>query len=630
MLNVTGCFLYLCLQPKHPTMKTNRITLLGLLVGLFATSLYAQDPRERNYYYEILQPSHAAKPKIDGFAHDRIHETLNRGLQAMKAEDGSSVYLSWRLLTSDDTTVGFHVYRRSNNRSKRLTSSPIRNTTDFMDTKPLANASYYVVPVTGRKQGNASEMIEANLEKMNTNNYRSIPLKEGSRVGKLAVADLNGDGVYDYIVRTPSSNVDPGMPGNTTGLTYTIEAYLSDGTYLWAKDLGQGIEPGVWYSPFVCYDFNGDGKAEVAVKTADERIVRNAKGRVDSGAEYLSILDGMTGKELDRVAWPERNDRYGDLNRQSRNQMGMAFLDGKTPYILTARGTYKLMTVEAWSLNGNKLEKAWSWDGDEENPVVRSQGAHNMICTDVDGDGRDEIVLGSCTLDDDGTLLWSVGLGHPDKIYISDIDPNRPGMEMFLVLEPYHTNGRGVAMIDPKDGSPIWNIGHNTYHVGDGMITDFDPEQAGLECFASEDRKGGSTDKYLLSADGRKLGQNEDVPPCRNWVWWDADLLREYVGSAPRTGNEQGARWQSMIGKWKGETLLNPLEGSILMIADLTGDWREEIITSLPGELRIYQTNLPAKDRRACLMQDPLYRNYVAHRSMGYDQAPVPSFYLGE
>lgn len=107
-------------------------------------------------------------------------------------------------------------------------------------------------------------------------------------------------------------------------------------------------------------------------------------------------------------------------------------------------------------------------------------------------------------------------------------------------------------------------------------------------------------------------------------------MLREYVGSAPRTGNEQGARWQSMIGKWKGKTLLNPLEGSILMIADLTGDWREEIITSLPGELRIYQTNLPAKDRRACLMQDPLYRNYVAHRSMGYDQAPVPSFYLGE
>lgn len=115
-------------------MKTNRITLLALLAGLFVTTLYAQDPRERNYYYEILQPSHAAKPKVDGFAHDRIHETLNRGLQAMKAEDGSSVYLSWRLLTSDDTTVGFHVYRRSNNRSKRLTSSPIRNTTDFMDT----------------------------------------------------------------------------------------------------------------------------------------------------------------------------------------------------------------------------------------------------------------------------------------------------------------------------------------------------------------------------------------------------------------------------------------------------------------------------------------------------------------
>lgn len=154
----------------------------------------------------------------------------------------------------------------------------------------------------------------------------------------------------------------------------------------------------------------------------------------------------------------------------------------------------------------------------------------------------------------------------------------------------------------------------------------------GLECFASEDRKGGSTDKYLLSADGKPLGKNEEVPSCRNWAWWDGDLLREtFKGDDSRWGASSSSNGRSLsIVKWKGETLTQGIEGDILMIADLYGDWREEIITALPGEIRIYTTNLPAKDRRTTLMQDGIYRSYVAHRSMGYPQAPVPSYYLGE
>jgi rhamnogalacturonan endolyase len=179
-------------------------------------------------------------------------------------------------------------------------------------------------------------------------------------------------------------------------------------------------------------------------------------------------------------------------------------------------------------------------------------------------------------------------------------------------------------MADPQNGKPKWNIGHKTFHVGDGMVTDVDPAHPGLECFATEDRKGGSTDKYLLTSDGQKTGSGDDVPPCRNWVWWDADLLREtFRGDTNHRGRQS-------IFKWKGETLTEAMEGEILMIADMTGDWREEVITALPGELRIYRTLIPAKDRRVTLMQDPLYRNYVAHRSMGYPQAPVPSYYLGE
>lgn len=683
------------------------LIVLGLsTITLSTTTTSAQDPRERTYYYEILEPKHAEKPVLETPANDRVTEALNRGLATSLATDGASVYLSWRLLANDPANAAFHVYRTVNGKAKRLTNKPITATTDFIDKAPVAEATYQIEVVAPKQshhpQGNtsastnktsnsankapasanqASNSLNVNLKTLKTTPYQSIRLNPQTMPGKLALADLNGDGTYDFVVRTPNSNVDPGMPGNLTGLTYKLEAYLNDGTHLWTKELGLGIVPGVWYSPFICYDFNGDGKAEVALKSAPDGVTRNEQGRVVDGDEYLTVLDGMTGNQLAQMDWPERNARYGDLNRQSRNQIGVAYLDGRTPYILAARGTYKLMTVDAWRLEGSKLVRVWRWDGDEENPVVRSQGAHNMICTDIDGDGRDEVVLGSCALDDNGTLLWSVGLGHPDKIYITDINPNREGMEMFLCLEPYHTNGRGVCLIDPKNGSPIWNIGHDTYHVGSGMVTDFDPSHPGLECFASEDKKGGSSAKYLLSADGKRIGgtdaqptgnngvqpigntgaqymgSDEAVPPTGNWVWWDADKLREVITMAtppqgapqtqptaqdrplpqttqgqqtPQRQPGQRFRWASQVGKWKGQAMTDNLEGSVLFTADLDGDWREEIITALPGELRIYRSNIPATDRRITLMQDALYRNHIAHRSMGYDQAPVPSYYLGE
>ncbi len=606
-----------------------------LLVSLFLLvfSLKGQDPRERNYYFEILEPRHEPKPLVEGFASERIEEKLNRGLVAAKSIDGKAVHLSWRLLKTDSDNIGFNVYRSVNGKSKKLNGKPVTNTTDFVDTTPVDGlAEYWIEEINGKEKKN-SEKIGVNFAAMEILNYKSIKLKNNNvRAGKIAVADLNGDGIYDYIIRHPHTNIDPGMPGDTTGITYKIEAYLSDGTYLWTYDLGPSIEPGIWYSPFIAYDFDGDGKAEIALKTGGDDYIKNEKGRVSGGSEYLTILDGMTGKEISKVPWPERNDRYGNLIRQNRNQIGMAYLDGKTPCILAARGTYKLMVVDAWQLNNGKLEKLWTWDGDEENPVVRSQGAHNMVCGDVDGDGRDEILLGSCMVDDNGTLLWSSGLGHSDKAYLTDIDPERPGMEVFLALEPWHDNGYGVCVLDAKTGERIWGIGHKTWHVGDGMVADIDPDIPGLECFASEDKKGGSTDKYLLSAKGERLASNDDVPPCRNWVWWDSRRVRQtFFGGEFRSGERPapGGRSQS-IGYWKGDKIADGIRGDIIMIADLFGDWREEIITALPGELRIYYTNYPAVDKRVTLMQDPIYRSYVLQRSQGYPQSPVPSYYLGE
>ena len=618
----------------------NKIWLLLSVMALTALpqAMQAQDTRERNYYYEILEPRHEFKPQIQGFATERVKEQLNRGLVAAPTTDGNGIHLGWRLLDTDPTEASFHLYRSVNGKQKRLTKKPLKEVCDFIDQQPAEGKAEYWVTVLDKKGKVISTSEKLSVEKPLLTNYRTIKLKgEKTRAGKVAVADLNGDGTYDYIIRTPDSNVDPGKDGVLDGRTYQIEAYLSDGTFLWSKDLGQGIEPGVWYSPFIAYDFNGDGKAEVALKTAPADAKRNAKGRVDSGEEYLSVWDGMTGREMARVDWPERNDRYGNLVRQNRNQIGMAFLDGKTPYILACRGTYKLMVVDAWELKGEKLVRAWRWDGDEENPIIRSMGAHSMVSGDVDGDGRDEMLLGSCMIDDNGTALWSAGLGHPDKAYLTDIDPERPGMEVYLCLEPFHTNGRGVCMVDAKTGAQVWNINHETKHVGNGMVADFDPTRKGLECFASEDSKGGSSDKYLLTANGQYIRRNEDVPPCGSWAWWDADLLRETMQNPPMSREEMMERWRSGkpigqdIVKWADKAVVDSnIEGSLQLIADLYGDWREELVTSLPGELRIYTTAIPAKDRHVTLMQDGIYRSYVAHRSMGYPQAPVPSYYLGE
>ncbi len=604
-----------------------RIALVLVSICVVASTAVAEDPKERAYFTPALHPKHKDKPKVTGWAQHRMDEKINRGMLAVQSGEGK-VYLGWRLLKTDPPATAFNVYRSvAGGAPMKLNPKPVAATTDFIDRQPVQGSprAYWVRPVVDGKELDPSEKGVLDASGGQRNYYTSIKLQGRYTPQRIAAADLDGDGAYDFVIKQPSQGIDPAGKPNTTGLTYKLEAYQSDGTFLWRKDLGPGIEPGIWYSPYVVYDFDGDGKAEVAVKTGPEDA-RDPDGRVRKGPEWVSILDGMTGAEIARADWPPRDPRFGDYNRTNRNQMGIAYLDGKTPCLLVARGTYKLMVVDAYQFHGRKLERLWHWEGDDETPVIRSQGAHGMHSADVDGDGRDEVVLGSCVLDDNGTCLWSAGLGHPDKCYVTDVDPTRPGLEIFYAVEPWHDDGQGVCLVDAKTGEMIWSLGKPTKHVGDGMVADIDPSVPGLECFATEDSKGGSSARYLLSAAGKPLGTGADVPGCRNWVFWDGDLLRETIaGGGFGRGRPSGAS----IVKHKGPVLTSGIEGSIAMIADLLGDWREEVVTALPGELRIYTTAIPAQDRRVTLVQDPVYRAEVAHRSMGYEQSPVPGYYLG-
>jgi hypothetical protein len=222
--------------------------------------------------------------------------------------------------------------------------------------------------------------------------------------------------------------------------------------------------------------------------------------------------------------------------------MGVAYLDGKTPSVLAVRGTYGLMKVDAWMLRNRKLEKVWRWTNERAPFKYHGQGQHSIKTADIDGDGFDEIVNGSIAIDHDGRTMWSTGMGHGDRFYVSDIDPSRPGLEIWYTIEDPH----------PQNGVSLW----------------------------------------------------------------DADPLREIVS-------------RGTVSKWKGAELAR-IEGSVQQIADLAGDWREEIVTFVNGELRVYTTTIPAADRRVSLMQDPLYRNDVTNRSMGYPHVPMTSYFIGE
>lgn len=567
------------------------------------------------------------KTKITGFAKTRVSEKLDRGMLAMPIE-GGKVYLGWRLLNTDPKNIAFNVYRTLGRMVPlKLNDKPLTRTTDFVDEKPQLEHGnqWFVRPVVNGKELAASALAElpANPE---VKGYQSFKLEGDYQFQKTGLGDLDGDGTLDYVIKQPLDNIDPyEFYWTKSPDTYTLEAYTSQGKHLWSYDLGWGIERGIWYSPYVVYDFDGDGKAEVAVKTS-QGDPRGPDGRVFSGPEYLTILDGLTGKEKAQTNWIDRKD-YGrgrsGYNLASRNQLGIAYLDGKTPCLLVARGTYSIMKVIAYQFHDGKLQELWAWDNREETGPGNwmGQGAHFMHAADVDGDGRDEIVLGSSVLDDNGKGLWTTGLGHPDRCYVGDIDPSRPGLEIFYHIEPGHKEN-GVCLVDARTGEIIWGLKEQTYHVGSGMAADIDPRSPGQEVWASEDPKGApKTDKYngdpprwLFSAKGEILATQAGVPPI-NAVYWDADSQRELVGG--RT-----------ISKYKGAPVAQNVEGAQSFWADIIGDWREELVTSVKGELRVYTTTSPATDRHVCLLQDPIYRLDVAHNAMGYHQVPTLSYFL--
>lgn len=535
-------------------------------------------------------------------------EKLGRGLVAVECERG--VFLSWRFLCSDPADVRFHVFRSEEGLLwHRLTDESLI-VTNFTDTGVERGKTYRyrVHALTDRGEIGSSKEVAITVTGR-PKPYISIPLQGKYRAQKVAIADLDGDGELDFVIKQPDFNVDPYQaPGywKPSPDTYKLEAYLSDGTFLWRYDLGWAIELGIWYSPYIAYDVDGDGKAEVLTK-AGEGDPREPTGHVVKGPEWLLVLDGLTGEERRRIPWISR-EGYEDYNRASRNFLAIAYLDGRSPFIIVERGTYGLIRIVA--LDGD-LRRVWEFEAPRGSPAA-GQGAHCLHAADVDGDGKDELVIGAACIDDNGGLLWSLKMGHPDVCVVADIDPDRPGLEIFYGIEPPRQRD-GICLVDPLQGRIIWGWDKPTRHIHEqGMVADIDPKHRGMECFAGE--ADFQEQRWLLNACGELLLQGKIPTLSPHGVWWDDEVQKEVL-----FGNH--------LIHWATQKELLKVEGRLLGIADVIGDWREEILTCVDGELRIYTTDIPAMSRHRCLIQDRQYRLGVVTMSMGYLCPPQLSTY---
>ena len=703
-------------------------------------------------------------------------EDLDRGLVAIQTDDG--VILSWRLLIGEAsgssetglTGADFVVLRDGE------PIATVTDSTNFLDADGTASSQYSVAAVVEGDRQNASPDV-APLPQ----DYLSIPLRKPAdgvtpdgeaytySANDASVADVDGDGDYEMIVKwDPSNSKDVSQIGYT-GNVY-IDTYEMDGTLLNRIDLGVNIRAGAHYTQFLAYDFDGDGKSELMMKTApgtksitynadgsaaeesfitmlaedieagyahddDYRLspegfrlhlaemfqgwdsreevtsgqwpvtveealgapmqydyplsdadaleladyfitvygparssrntdnLLNFRGFIVDGPEYLTVFDGLTGQELETVHYdPPRGDDgllWGDYamsriepgNRVDRFLSGVAYFDGENPSAIFARGYYTRTTIAAYDWDGEELTQRFFIDSghaplsnpfndgphgrDGTDPVyggITTQGFHSLSVADVDADGRQELIYGSVTFDDDGSILYNsydvmppqsadpgatARLGHGDAMHVADIDPNREGLEVFTVHEGGVWAPYGYALRDAATGEVLYGE-YSGRDTGRGMIGDIDSAFPGLETWATR----------LRAANGDPVPGS--MPGTNMSIRWSADMQTQIVGGS---GNQDVTLWDRDTGIFftaEGTRSNNGTKGNPSLVADIIGDWREELVVRSTDstELRVYISTELTEHKLYTLMHDPQYRVEVARQQTVYNQPSYSSFYL--
>jgi hypothetical protein len=399
--------------------------------------------------------------------------------------------------------------------------------------------------------------------------------------------------------------------------------------------------------------------------------LRAFEGFILDGPEYLTVFDGATGEELQTVDYePGRHDdglMWGDYamgriepgNRVDRFLAGVAYLDGQRPSAVFARGYYTRTTLVSYNWDGKNLSKVWDVDSgwtpmsnpfndgphgvdgtDPEFGSITTQGFHSLSAADVDGDGRQEIVYGGATIDDDGSLLYSsfdempeasaapgteARLGHGDAMHVTDIDPNRPGQEIWSVHEGGRWAPYGSVMRDGATGEVLFGA-YSGRDTGRGMIGDVRADVEGIEAWAS--MPGGSDGSGLLKATGERVDSR--TPGTNMSIKWAADMTTQIInGSGDATPTiDDWTRGRLLTAE--GTRTNNGTKGNPSLVADAFGDWREELFlrTTDSSAIRVYLSTEVTGHKLTTLMQDPQYRAEVARQNTSYNQPSYTSYYL--
>lgn len=586
-----------------------------------------------------------AQPNYD-YAHLQ-REQLGRGFVAVRDEKSDSIVFSWRLLKSDSDDVYFNILRNG----KRLNTKPITSSTFFktLDADFSSDtASGYALQVMD--QGTVScSFVNAN------NDYLRIPLqrpKEGVTpdgrsyrytANDASVGDVDGDGEYEIILKWEPNNARDNSHDGYTG-NVLFDCYRLSGEHLWRIDLGPNIRAGAHYTQFMVYDLDGDGRAEVVMKTADGTRdgvgqcigdstanyvgqTGRALGRILNGPEYLSVFDGLTGRNLYTTDYvPARGnladwgDTYG--NRSERYLACIAYLDGIHPSVVMCRGYYTRSVLAAWDWDGKTLHQRWVFDTDDARwRDYAGQGNHNLRVADVDGDGCDEITYGSMAVNNDGTGLYNTRMGHGDALHLMPFYPDSTTLQVWDV----HENRRdGSTLRDARNGRIIFQVRSNM-DVGRGMAADIDPTNPGVEMWSSDSHG-------IRNVRGEIVAERVRIP-VNFAVWWDGDLLREMLDRERISKYNWTTQQCELLKDLSADCRFNNgSKSNPCLSADIIGDWREEVIvrTADSSELRIYTTTHPTSHRIPCLMEDIPYRLSVATENVAYNQPPETGFYLGK
>ena len=591
-----------------------------------------------------------------------IYSQKGRGLWACKTIDEKNVFVSWRMRSTDDplnTTYKLYANNRLVKTLKDRTNVLLSAGTSSVKFRlEVLDAEGTIIDTQDEVRCDAKFFHHIKLEYPG-----DYTMKDGSTVtytpNDCSAYDMDGDGEQEIIMKWEPSNAGATC---TATAPQILDCYKLDGTRLWRIDFGPNVLAGCRFT-FLCYDFDGDGKGELICKTAQgskdasgtylhtgpaatanhtKSSVNSAGVITNAGKEWLTCFDGVTGNELATINyWPlfdirsNWDDRTGKTDGADYGHRGnwfkgcVAFLDvdGKpTPCAVTVRGIYTYSYAAAYSWNGSEFKTLWKNTSDKKGTGIYAEGAHSLTVGDLDGDGFDEIMVGAAAIDHNGKLLWRTGLGHGDATHLSDFDPENEGMEVFIITEEGSAK-YDAALIDAKTGKILVGKPQTGGDTARGIAFDCDDRYEGAEFMEWGDAN-------LMTCKGDIIApwkQGTVNSSSINYaIYWDGDLLREYHDrSHVDKWNSKNLAWDrtcTLYNYGYGANSINSTKYNPNLQCDLYGDWREEAVywaqNGKDYYLTIFTTTTESKYKLPWLRDDHTYDMAIAWQNCGYNQPP--------